>query len=172
MQFQIPQFIEVEDKIAGPFTLKQLLYLIGGGAIALVSFLIFKLWLTMIIITVDALISLSLAFFKYNGQPLIKVMSSAFFFFWHPRLYLWKREINEKVIELPEEKFVLNKRRTLKDVAATMPSVKKLWMDMITTKNPIPKREKTTAVSQIAEKFNVFRRLTGEKEVARRIDYR
>ncbi|TSC80302.1 MAG: hypothetical protein G01um101429_152 [Parcubacteria group bacterium Gr01-1014_29] len=30
-QFQVPQFIEVEDKIFGPLTTKQFFYLLGGG---------------------------------------------------------------------------------------------------------------------------------------------
>ena len=30
MQFQVPQFLDVEDKIIGPFTIKQFLYLAGG----------------------------------------------------------------------------------------------------------------------------------------------
>jgi len=30
MRFEVPQFIEVEDKIFGPFTWKQFIYLMGG----------------------------------------------------------------------------------------------------------------------------------------------
>ena len=30
MQYQVPQFIEVEDKIFGPLTFKQLVYVVGG----------------------------------------------------------------------------------------------------------------------------------------------
>ena len=30
MQFQVPQFLDVEDKIVGPFTIKQFIYLAGG----------------------------------------------------------------------------------------------------------------------------------------------
>ena len=38
MRFQVPQFIEVEDKIFGPLTLKQFIYLAGAGG------LVFVLW--------------------------------------------------------------------------------------------------------------------------------
>ena len=31
MQFQVPQFIEVEDKIFGPLTFKQFVYVLGGA---------------------------------------------------------------------------------------------------------------------------------------------
>ncbi|TSC61742.1 MAG: SsrA-binding protein, partial [Parcubacteria group bacterium Athens0416_74] len=30
MQFQVPQFIEVEDKIVGPLTFKQFVFIAGG----------------------------------------------------------------------------------------------------------------------------------------------
>jgi hypothetical protein len=37
MQFQVPQFLDVEDKIIGPFTIKQFLYLAGGAGFAYLS---------------------------------------------------------------------------------------------------------------------------------------
>ena len=39
MRFQVPQFIDIEDKIFGPLTFKQFVYLAGGGGLA---FLIYK----------------------------------------------------------------------------------------------------------------------------------
>ena len=38
MQFQVPQFIDVENKIIGPLSLRQFLYLAGAG---LISFMLF-----------------------------------------------------------------------------------------------------------------------------------
>ncbi len=31
MQFHIPQYIDIEDKLFGPLTLKQAIYVLGGG---------------------------------------------------------------------------------------------------------------------------------------------
>ncbi|MDZ4248276.1 MAG: PrgI family protein [Patescibacteria group bacterium] len=36
--YKIPQNVELEDKIIGPFTLRQFLYLLGGGLVTFVSF--------------------------------------------------------------------------------------------------------------------------------------
>lgn len=36
--YKIPQNVELEDKIIGPFTLKQFLYLLGGGLVTFVTF--------------------------------------------------------------------------------------------------------------------------------------
>ena len=38
MRFEVPQFIEIEDKIFGPFTWKQFVYLGGGIGLAAVIF--------------------------------------------------------------------------------------------------------------------------------------
>ena len=164
MQFQIPQFIETEDKIAGPFTLKQLLYLAGAGVLSFISYFIFVFWLWGILTLVSAVIGISLAFVKYNGQPLVKIALSAFNFLWKPRFFLWKREIKGREYGMPDDA-ILSERENLK---FGMSSIKKLLADLITSKGPLPKREKESPLTG----YSVFRRETGEKQVAKRIDYR
>lgn len=173
MQFQIPQFVEVEDKIAGPLTLKQLLFLAGAGALSFISHFLFAFWVWLIITVILASLSLSFAFLKYNGQPLIRVVFAAAEFLWKPRLYIWKRESQDKLIELPDEDLA-TKRKNLKDFSIEMPSVKKLWANLTTTKNPIPKREKSIPKPNVKtdELYSIFKKLTGEKEVAKRVDYK
>ena len=93
MRFQVPQFIEVEDKIFGPLTLKQFVYLAGGAGM---SFLIYvflnNLFLSVIPIAIIMAISASLAFYKVNNRPFINVMESAFKYFFSKKLYIWKKE--------------------------------------------------------------------------------
>ena len=164
MRFQIPHFIDIENKIVGPLTIKQFLYLAGAGGIIFMFFFMLKFWLWLILSAIIGAIGLAFAFAKYNGQPLPKIAFYALMFFWKPKLYLWKRETASKIIETPDT------GRNIRDILSGMPSVKKLWNDMITTKNPIPKREKSLAVAK--GRFQSFRKLTGEKEVAKRVDYR
>ncbi len=89
MQFQVPQFIEVEDKIFGPLTFKQFIY-VGGGVGAA-----YMLWRVLpsvaavpLIIAVGGLAG-ALAFLQFNGRPFIQGVESAFFFFARSKLYLW-----------------------------------------------------------------------------------
>ncbi|PIU98441.1 hypothetical protein COS61_01365 [Candidatus Wolfebacteria bacterium CG03_land_8_20_14_0_80_40_12] len=169
-QFQIPQFIEVENKIVGPLTLRQFFYLAGAAAFSFIFYFVLAGWLWFFITAILGAIAVSLAFIKYNGQPLPKIILSALLFFWKPRLYLWQRMPEMKTISIEE------RRKTFKDFFSEMPSVKKLWQDLMTTKTPIPKREKSSKTpywgKQPKERFEIFRKLTGEREVARRIDYR
>lgn len=91
MQFQVPQFIEVEDKIFGPLTAKQFFYLLGGGAVIFLLYVFFELWITIILGGIVAVFSISLAFLKVNGMPFIKVLGNGLSYVFSNRLYLWKK---------------------------------------------------------------------------------
>lgn len=91
MRFQIPQFIEVEDRIFGPLTIKQFIYLAGGAGFSFALYRFLPLWLAIPLILAVAGIALTLAFFKLNGRNFIAVAESAFHFFRHGRLYIWRK---------------------------------------------------------------------------------
>jgi hypothetical protein len=92
MQFQVPQFIEVEDKIFGPLTFKQFIYLGGGLGLSYILFRLMPLLIAFPFIAGVMGLAIALAFLKYNGRPFIMAMESAFFFTLHPKLYLWNNE--------------------------------------------------------------------------------
>ena len=199
MQFQVPQFIDIENKIVGPLSLRQFLYVAAAGGLSFLLFFIdiFKLWSWVMISSVLVGIGAALAFGKYNGQPFPKIGLRAFNFFIRPRLYLWRREMEEVTVNVPEIKIpevlakktgfpkmnafeipaenVAIKRKNLKEYFPDMPSVKNLMLDLMTTKSPIPKREKPHLLNwgqMPKEKFEILSKITGEKEMARRVDYR
>lgn len=171
MNFQVPQFIDVENKIVGPLTLRQFLYLAGAGLLSFMFFFVFPMWLWLLTTVFLGVIALALAFIKYNSQPLPKILWLALGFAWKPRLYLWQREVIQKEIKIPRVESVISQRERLKKFVSEMPSVKKLWQDMLTTKNPVPQRERVIGKTP-KERFQLFRKLTGEKELAKRVDYR
>ena len=93
MQYQVPQFIEVEDKIFGPLTLKQFIYLAGGGGVCLIFFSLLPLWLTILLSPPVIALSVGLAFYQVNGRPLINALEHAFSYFTGSKLYLWKQRV-------------------------------------------------------------------------------
>lgn len=171
-QFQIPQFIDVESKIAGPLTMRQFLYLAGAGGISFITFFLFQTWLWFMVTLVSVTIAAALAFIRYNSQPLPKIIFYAFGYFWKPKLYIWKREEEERILEIPGMPAL--PRKSVKEYLGKMPNVKKLWTDLMTTKEPISKREKTSPFwgKRGEDNLSIIRKITGEKEVARRVDYR
>ncbi len=103
MRFQVPQFIEVEDKIFGPLTFKQFIYIAGGAGIAFVVYSILPLFFAILFIVPVVGFSLALAFYKINNKPFISVMEYALKYTLSNKLYVWKKEKNvpkkEKVAE-------------------------------------------------------------------------
>ena len=92
MRFSVPQFIEIEDKIFGPFTFKQFIYLAGGAGI---SFLVFEIipyfFLAIILALPIAAFSIALAFYKINDKPFILIVEAAFNYVLKDKLYIWKK---------------------------------------------------------------------------------
>jgi hypothetical protein len=96
MLFNVPQNIDVEDKIAGPFTAKQLLWIFGMGAVLLVLWGILD-QITFIISAIPiVLIFCALAFYRPHGQPLIKFVLWGITFIFQPKVYIWKRDYSKK----------------------------------------------------------------------------
>ena len=94
MKFQVPQFIEVEDKIFGPLTIKQFIYLAGGGGLSVALFLLLPKIIAVVIILPVLAFSLAMAFYKVNNRAFIFLLQSVFTFFLHDRLYVWRKEEN------------------------------------------------------------------------------
>jgi PrgI family protein len=92
MQFRVPQFIDLEDKVFGPFTLKQFGYIIGAGGFSFLiwTFIPFKLIAVIIIIPVAALF-LALAFVKYNNRSFGEILESAFTYYTSAKIYTWRQ---------------------------------------------------------------------------------
>lgn len=103
MRFQTPQFIEIEDKIFGPLTLKQFIYLAGSGGLAFVVYKFFPLFIGIFFVIPIVGLGLALAFYKINNKPFIFTMEAAFGYALGSKLYLWKKEL-KKPEKHPEKK--------------------------------------------------------------------
>ncbi len=90
MQFQVPQFINIEDRI-GPLTIKQYVYLVGGIGMVYIIYHFLPFYLAIFIIAPIALLALALAFFPFNGKPFIFTLQAAIAYAFGNRLYIWKK---------------------------------------------------------------------------------
>lgn len=97
MKYQVPQFIEVEDKIIGPFTIKQFVYLLGGAGMSFIVYTYLPLIIAVFIIAFIVILSLALAFYKINNKPFVDFLESAFVFYTKQNLYIWKKEEKKAV---------------------------------------------------------------------------
>ena len=90
-QFQIPQFITIEDKVIGPFTIKQFLYLAFGAGIIGITYFFFQSFISIPVALLVGTLAGSLAFLKINEQPFPAILWHAGAYFFRPRLYIWKQ---------------------------------------------------------------------------------
>lgn len=128
MQFKVPQFLEIEDKIFGPFTFKQFAYLVGGAGICYILYKLLGLLFGAIPILVIAGFSLALTFYKPNGKPFINMVEAGIKYLLQSKLYIWKIHRNENSTENQQnvvaiDKEIINRDRVklsgskLKDLA-------------------------------------------------------
>ncbi|OGG87711.1 hypothetical protein A3H15_02605 [Candidatus Kaiserbacteria bacterium RIFCSPLOWO2_12_FULL_50_28] len=99
MQFQVPQFIEIEDKIFGPLTFKQFIYVAGGAGACYLLWRVLPLLLAAPLILGVGGLAAALAFMKLNGRPFILALENGFFFLIKTKLYLWNNEQKTRKVE-------------------------------------------------------------------------
>jgi len=107
MRFQVPQFIEIEDKIFGPFTFKQIVYIAGSAGIAFVLWTFLPHFIAILVGGPIIAFGLALAFYKVNKRPFINVVESAFTYVISSRLYIWKKGVKKiqkkETVEKPKK---------------------------------------------------------------------
>lgn len=93
MQYAVPQFIDVEDKLLGPLTLKQFLSLLGTGGIVLFFWSILGFGITFFLFGLPvALLGIIITFAKFNGRQFFSYLGPMLNFVSAPKVMVYKRE--------------------------------------------------------------------------------
>ncbi|KKR62267.1 hypothetical protein A2643_00390 [Candidatus Nomurabacteria bacterium RIFCSPHIGHO2_01_FULL_39_220] len=92
MQFKVPQFLDIEDKIFGPFTFKEFVYLAGGAGLCFVLYKLLGLFWGAIPILAVAALAIALARYRPNNKPFLNMIEAGFNYLIQSKLYIWKRQ--------------------------------------------------------------------------------
>lgn len=103
MQFKVPQFIDVEDKLFGPFTFHQFAYLVGGAGIIFVIYKALPLWIGIFLIIPVAILTGLLVFYKVNDKPFIFYLQAGINYLISSKLYIWKQRLAKPDINKEKE---------------------------------------------------------------------
>jgi len=138
MRFQVPQFIDVEDKIFGPLTFKQFIYIAGSVGLSVILFSLLPKFMALLLSVPVVVFGLALAFYKMNSRPFIKVAEDFFHYSLSSKLYLWKKE------EKPPTTDNRQPTKPLQQISVPKLSASKLkdlsWeLDIKENRNPITK---------------------------------
>src|SRR5688572_9661107 len=103
MQFKVPQFLDIGDKIFGPFTFRQFIYLAGGAGLCFVLYKLLGLILGAIPILLVGGLAAALTFYRPNNKPFINMLEAGFKYFTQNKLYIWEKS-REWAAEQPADK--------------------------------------------------------------------
>lgn len=91
MQFQMPRFLDIEDKVIGPLTFKQFIYLAGGVGLAYVAYSYLGWTWGFVLIALFLGMGVGLAFWKPNNRPAIIMLQAFLKHYTNSRMYVWQR---------------------------------------------------------------------------------
>lgn len=93
MRFEVPQFIELDDKIFGPLSFKEFAYVAGGCGL---SYLLYRFipstFIAFLFILPVLTFAGMLAFYRPNNKPFIEMVQAAILYFLGSKLFIWKKE--------------------------------------------------------------------------------
>jgi len=101
--FNVPQFTEVEDKVVGPLSFRQFIYVLGGVGAAFVLWEFLPSFIAILLIVPIGLLAAALAFYKVNKRPFAIILGSAIKYGVSDKLYLWKKSAKKKKKESQKE---------------------------------------------------------------------
>jgi len=112
MNFNVPQFIDVEDKIAFQLTAKQLGWFALGGVILFFIWKFFTSGVFFLFLILIPLICSAFAFYRPQGLPLSIFIFNGIKFLIFPKRMVWKKASRE----LPKKKEPVTKQETPKKI--------------------------------------------------------
>lgn len=92
MEYQVPQFIEVESKVIGPLSVKQFIYIAGTAGLCIFYFFYLTTIPALLLGVPTIALGVSLAFYKINGKPFIEMLEAGFNFYVGDKFYLWEHK--------------------------------------------------------------------------------
>lgn len=137
MQAGVPQFIDVEDKIAFGLTAKQLLWLGGGLALLVAAYTLFDRQLFYAVGFFVVIIAGTFAFWRPQGVSLISFVGFTLHFFLKPKKYIWKRVYSREKIDVKKAALAQTKNAPAAAPAKHLPGrgqLKKIAWELDTKK--------------------------------------
>ncbi len=116
-QYKVPQDVEADDKLLGPFSFRQFIYLLVAAGLGFVAYVLFQLFPLLVLIPVPFIIFLFvLALPLKKDQPMETYLSAVVEFYTKPQQRIWEPGQIESTITITAPKVTEEDRRT-KDIS-------------------------------------------------------
>lgn len=147
MQFPVPQFTDVEDRIIGPLTLKQFGIVFAAGVIIFVGYSATKSILVLIFLAVlFGFPALALAFLPFNGRPIYNTLGNLAKFMSSPKLLIFHKEaqsssgVKFKDAEVASKTPEVQEVKSPSDTNANLKEVQKLLRETANKQSDVIRR--------------------------------
>lgn len=132
-QVTVPQFLDTEDKVIGPITIRQFIEMMIGGGFIFIFYKIFDFSLFVTAGLIVTALTLVLAFVRINGQAFHLFLLNLISTFRNPKLKVWKKKITTKELRIymkaPPEPKVISRTVAKKSVTSSKLSELSLVVD-------------------------------------------
>lgn len=113
-QFHVPQFIDVEDTIIEPITVRQFVTLLIGAFVCFIEYKLADFALFVVLALFTLAIFALFAFFKVNGTPFHYFLINVVETFKRPKIRIWSRQFLsqatlERSADQVEQQLVIHK---------------------------------------------------------------
>jgi membrane protein implicated in regulation of membrane protease activity len=92
VRFQVPQFLETEVKVVGPFTVQQFIWVALGVGLLMLTFRLFSGTLFFFVAIIILIFFGAMAFYRIDGMPLVQYISLAVGFLFGQKRYVFRKE--------------------------------------------------------------------------------
>ena len=96
-EFNVPQFIDVEDRIIGPITVRQFITLLVGGGLLVVAYRLVTFNVFLLLAFFITVLAVVFAFVKINGQGFHLFLINFLVTLRRPRIRVWSKEYTPSV---------------------------------------------------------------------------
>jgi hypothetical protein len=112
-QFLVPQFIDVEDKIIGPITVRQFVLMLAAMLIVFIFYKLFSfIYFVLFSVVLIALFAI-LAFARVNGRPIHFFLLNFLQTVKRSKLRIWNREAYVRTVKLVQSEIQLKVEKKL-----------------------------------------------------------
>ncbi len=109
--YKVPQDVEADDKLIGPFSFRQFIYLLVAGGLAAVAVGLFQIFPALVIIPLPPiLLMLALALPLRKDQPMETYLAAIVTYYIKPRRRVWTAGQKETTIQITAPKIVEESR--------------------------------------------------------------
>lgn len=127
-QREVPQFINIEDKIAFQLTAKQLGWIALGCFFIFIAWVLFEKTYFIIIAVIISILIAAVIFIKPYGQSLPVFFSNAFLFTFKPKIYIWRKGYQNNPLEkgIKKPKIISKKNKKKIDLKEIKKAIRSL----------------------------------------------